>query len=141
MLTKLLFDFPPFMCCNIYMTDEKSMPKNRRKYRRYPIFATALIKIKNKKDAVPFESMAANISQSGLGIYSYVPVDKGTPVSIEIKFIAIKGFEQKDAIEGKIVHLSKLGKLYYMGIAFDEELNPVAQPFLYNHFWKIASWG
>lgn len=122
------------------MTDNKIMPKNRRKYRRYPIFATALIKIKNKKDAAPVESLVSNISQSGLGIYSYVSVDKGTPVSIEITFIAIKGFEQTDTIEGKIVHLSKLGKLYYMGIAFDEELNPVAQPFLYNHFWKIVSW-
>ncbi|MBI4685816.1 MAG: PilZ domain-containing protein [Nitrospirae bacterium] len=123
------------------MIAEKNLLKNRREYRRYPISATALFKVKKEKDTVQFETSISNISQSGLGVYSYVPIDEGTSVSIEITFIAINGFEQKDTLEGRVIHSSKLGGIYYTSVAFNQELNPVTQPFLYNHFWKIINWG
>ncbi|KAF0145901.1 MAG: hypothetical protein FD156_579 [Nitrospirae bacterium] len=107
-----------------------------RKHQRYPISATALITIKNK-DNSSIDTLVANISKPGLGLYSYVSVPDGTPVSIELSFIGIKGLE-KDTIEGKIIHSSKLGSLYYVGVLFDEEINAAAQPLLYGHFWKIV---
>ena len=102
--------------------------------------ATALVKNKNDRDALPVETLVANISRSGLGLYSYTNMEKGISVSIEITFISLKGYKQKDTVEGEIVWLSKLGRLYFIGIVFDEELNLSKQPVLYEHFWKVTSW-
>mgnify|MGYP001561885709 CR=1 FL=1 len=110
--------------------------QNRRRYRRYPISASASLKINDGKDSPALEILAANISRSGLGAYSYVPIPDNISVSIEMSFAGIKGIE-KASLEGKIMHSSRLGSLYYIGIDFSEELNPDSQPLLYSHFWKI----
>ena len=81
----------------------------------------------------------ANISLSGMGLYSYTPVEKGTEVSIEISFVSDKGVDRKDRIEGKIVWLSTQERLHFMGIAFDKEMNPSEQPFLYDYFRKVVT--
>ncbi len=114
--------------------------KDKREHRRYPILATAVIKAENGRDALPVESLVANISRSGLGLYSYSRIEKGVPVSIEITFVSLKGSKRKDTVEGEVVWLSKLGRLYYIGVVFDEELNPAKQSVLYEHFWKVTSW-
>ncbi|MEK6583039.1 MAG: PilZ domain-containing protein [Nitrospirota bacterium] len=110
--------------------------QTNREHQRYPISATADIKIKDENNS-SIDTLVANISKSGLGVYSYVSIPDGTPVSVDLSFIGIKGLE-KDTIEGKIIHSSKLGSLYYVGVLFDEEINPAAQPLLYGHFWRIV---
>jgi hypothetical protein len=102
--------------------------------------ATAVVEVKNDKNPQPIETMVASISQSGMGVYSYAPLEKGTPVTIEITFISVKGIKENDTAKGRIVWLSNMGKLYFVGIAFDEELDPVRQPRLYEHFFKVISW-
>ena len=89
---------------------------------------------------MPVESLVANISRSGLGLYSYSRIEKGISVSIEITFVSLKGSKHKDTVDGEVVWLSKLGRLYYIGVAFYEELNPAKQPVLYEHFWKVTRW-
>lgn len=110
--------------------------QTNRRHQRYPISATADIRIKDENNS-SIDTLVANISKSGLGLYSYVSIPDGTPVSIELSFIGIKGLE-KDTIEGNIIHSSKLGSLYYGGVLFDEGINAAAQPLLYGHFWKIV---
>ncbi|VAX32700.1 hypothetical protein MNBD_NITROSPIRAE02-844 [hydrothermal vent metagenome] len=116
------------------------MIQNLRRHHRYPILATAVVEVKNDKNPQPVEAMVSSISQSGMGVYSYVPLEKGTPVTIEVTFISVKGIKENDTAEGRVVWLSKMGKIYFVGIAFDEELNPVKQPRLYEHFFKVISW-
>ena len=119
------------------MTDQhEDEPQTNREHQRYPISATADIRIKDENNA-PIDTLVANISKTGLGLYSYVSIPDETPVFIDISFIGIKGLE-KDTIEGKILHSSKLGSLYYVGVLFDEEINSAAQPWLYRHFWRIV---
>ncbi len=118
----------------------EEMIRNLRRHHRYPILATAVVEVKNDKNPEPIEAMVSSISQSGMGVYSYVPLEKGTPVTIEITFISVKGIKENDTAEGRVVWLSKMGKIYFIGIAFDEELNPVRQSRLYEHFWKVISW-
>lgn len=110
--------------------------QTNRRHQRYPISATADIRIKDENNS-SIDTLVANISKSGLGLYSYVSIPDGTPVSIELFFIGIKGLE-KDTIEGNIIHSSKLGSLYYVGVLFGEGINAAAQPLLYGHFWKIV---
>ncbi|NOZ25542.1 MAG: PilZ domain-containing protein [Nitrospirae bacterium] len=114
--------------------------KNLRRHHRYPILATALVRPEGGKDVQPIETMVASISQSGLGVYSYEPLKTGTRVTVEINFISVKGIREKDTAEGRIVWLSGMGRLYFVGIAFDEDLNPSKQPRLYEHFFKVVSW-
>ncbi|NOY39314.1 MAG: PilZ domain-containing protein [Nitrospirae bacterium] len=102
--------------------------------------ATAVVEARNDKNPEPIETMVASISQSGMGVYAYAPLEKGTPVTIEISFISVRGIKENDTAEGRIVWLSKMGKIYFVGIAFDEDLNPVRQPRLYEHFFKVISW-
>ncbi|MEC4685269.1 MAG: PilZ domain-containing protein [Nitrospirota bacterium] len=116
------------------------MIQNLRRHHRYPILATAVVEVRNDKNPQPIETMVASISQSGMGVYSNAPLEKGTPVTIEITFISVKGIKENDTVEGRVVWLSKLGKIYFVGIAFDEELNPVKQARLYEHFFKVISW-
>ncbi|GMT46508.1 MAG: hypothetical protein IEMM0007_0074 [bacterium] len=116
------------------------MIQNLRRHHRYPILATAVVEVKNDKKLQPFETMVSSISQSGMGVYAYAPLEKGTPVTMEISFISVKGIKENDTAEGRIVWLSRMGKIYFVGIAFDEELNPVRQPRLYEHFFKVISW-
>ncbi len=116
------------------------MSRNKRSRQRFPILATALIKVNSDRDAASFESMIANISHSGLGVYSYIPIEENTPVSIKITFHSIQELEHKDALEGRIVHSAKLGKIYYLGIKFNEELSRDQHPFLYNYLGEIVSW-
>jgi len=114
--------------------------KNLRRHHRYPILATALVTPANEKNPQPIETLVASISQSGVGLYSYAPVTKGTRVTLEVTFISVKGVKENDTVKGRVVWLTRMGKLYFIGIAFDEELNPAQQPRLYEHFFKIISW-
>ncbi len=114
--------------------------QGNRRHHRYPILATAVVRSKNDEKSRPVESMVASISQSGFGLYSYDPLGEGTPVSIDITFISVKGTPEQDTLEGKVIWSTRVGKLYFTGIAFDEELNPARQPRLYEHFWKIVNW-
>ncbi|HEB75235.1 MAG TPA: PilZ domain-containing protein [Nitrospirae bacterium] len=114
--------------------------RNLRRHHRYPILATAHVSPREGGDVQPIETMVASISQSGLGVYSYSPLKTGTRVRIEITFISVKGVKEKDTTEGRVVWLSGMGRLYFIGIAFDEELSPAKQPRLYEHFFKVVSW-
>jgi len=110
-----------------------------RQHLRYPISATAVIREKGG-DGPPVETAVAvaNISRSGLGLYSYASFDEGTPLSMVITFTSPKGTVVSDTVEGRVVWSSELGRLkegrlYFLGISFDGELNPGKHPFLFEY--------
>lgn len=121
--------------------------ENDRQHLRYPISATARIKVKDKADAPPIETVLAiaNISSAGLGLYSYAPIATGASVEMDITFISPGGLTRSDSVHGKIIWSSELGRtgekggLYFIGIAFDHELSPEKQPFLYEYLETMAS--
>jgi PilZ domain len=110
-----------------------------RKRKRYPIFASAVIKGKDKRVSAPTETMIAiaNISRTGLGLYSYTPIGEGTVVSLDIAFSAHGKKERHDTVRGRVVWETKKGALYFAGVSLDKNLSPSGQPFMYAYLRKI----
>ncbi|MEW6002470.1 MAG: PilZ domain-containing protein [Nitrospirota bacterium] len=117
------------------------MAEERRKHRRIPISSTVSIRVKNRDNALSLETLGANISLSGIAVYSNSPIEKGAAISIKIHFISLDGSIKADSIEGKVVNVNPLEDLYFINISFDEEVSPSKQPLLYEYFQRGLSFG
>jgi hypothetical protein len=109
----------------------------KRKATRYPIFAIAELELSDREHVT---TMVDNISLYGIGLYSFVPLKKGEPVSIKIKFIERGGQEKADHVDGEVVWSIKQNEIYFVGVSFTRELSPVNQPELYDYFINITSY-
>lgn len=83
----------------------------------------AVIKRRDAGSPEELDTRVTTISQGGMGFYSSVPMEKATPVFIELQFHASEGTMRKDVLEGKIASISAQGKDYYIGIAFEREIS------------------
>ncbi len=99
------------------------MFENFRRYPRYSVCAVAIIKRRDAGSPEELDTRVTTISQGGMGFYSSVPMEKATPVLVELLFHAPEGITRKDVLEGKIASISAQGKDYYVGIAFDREIS------------------
>ena len=110
-----------------------------RKWYRYQFFGSATVTIgKNKKT---IDATVANISFSGIGLYSPMSLGKGKKVKIKISFVDRSGKVREDSTTGRVDWQSKFRKTYLIGIIFDEELNIVSQPNLLDHLiWLINTY-
>jgi c-di-GMP-binding flagellar brake protein YcgR len=119
---------------------------NSRRHRRVPLPSAAVLKIKGSEGLRPLQTLTADISFSGIGLYSYDVTDVGSGASVEINFIGIDGLSRRDRVDGQVVYASKIEGinkmegLYFTGIQFDEEINPLGQPFLYDRLQEILKW-
>ena len=110
-----------------------------RKWYRYQFFGNA--KVTALKENVVIDSAVANISFSGIGLYSSKPIGKGKKVKIRITFIDRNGKTQEDVASGKTDWQKKFNNTYLTGIIFDEELNILNQPKLTDHIiWLINTY-
>lgn len=110
-----------------------------RRWYRYQFFGKAIITVPREKTAI--DASIANISFSGMGVYSPAPIGKGRKVRIRISFIDRTGKEQEDITEGKVDWQLKFKDTYLVGIIFDEELNMAHQPMLLEHLiWLINTY-
>ena len=110
-----------------------------RKWQRYQFFGSATITVPKEKEVV--EATIANISLSGIGLYSLKSIGKGKKVSIKISFVDKSGKMQEDSIWGKVDWQKKFQNMYLTGIIFDEEPNGVKQPRLVEHLtWLIDTY-
>lgn len=110
-----------------------------RKWYRYQFFGSATVTI--VKDKKTLDATVANISFSGIGLYSSVPIGKGKKVKIKISFIDRVGKVREDTAIGKVDWQSKFRKTYLIGVIFDEELNILSQPMLLEHLiWLINTY-
>ncbi|MEW6570379.1 MAG: PilZ domain-containing protein [Nitrospirota bacterium] len=115
---------------------KKKNIKDTRKWFRYHFFGSATLTV--PKEDVAVEAPIANISLSGMGLYSPLPIGKGKKVKVEVSFLDKSGKVCEDLVEGKIDWQKKFRKIYLIGIIFNEELNTVGQPALLEHLvWLI----
>lgn len=121
------------------MANKKKKAVEGRRWYRYNFFGTIEITVPGKWTITG--GSIANISFAGIGVYSPVLVKKGKKVKLKITFIDSKGKVHKEYTAGTVDWVSKLGKIYLMGIFLDEELNVVKQPLLIGRLaWLVNSY-
>jgi hypothetical protein len=104
-----------------------------RSHKRYPLFAKATIVKRHETNPVKLITQVSCISKVGLGVYSVEPIAIGSEISIHIGFLNAEGESVEDDIDGRVVWALPQDDFYYMGIFFDEEINPEKQPNLHRH--------
>jgi hypothetical protein len=110
-----------------------------RKWYRYYFFGSAQALL--PKENVIIDTTIANISLSGIGLYSTPRIGKGKKVKLTITFIDNKGKPSEDVVEGKVDWQKKFKNIYLSGIIFDEELNMQRHPKLLEHLaWLIDTY-
>jgi hypothetical protein len=115
---------------------EKKDAEDIRKWYRYQFFGIAAVSVPEENSVV--NATIANISLSGLGLYSTTPIEKGKAVELTISFVDKDGRVRESAAKGKVDWQKKILTMYLVGIHFDEELNTTYQPRLLEHLtWLI----
>jgi hypothetical protein len=110
--------------------------QEERKWYRYQFFGKATVKPPKEKSTL--ETTVANISFSGIGLYSATTIGKGKKVKITISFVDRKGKIVEDSTTGTVDWQKKFRNMYLIGILFDQELNIDEQPRLIEHLlWLI----
>jgi c-di-GMP-binding flagellar brake protein YcgR len=112
---------------------------NQRRNKRVPITGTAILKFKAKGEFRSIQALPGSISLGGIGLYADDRIEDDTGVSITINFISLEDIKT-DSIEGFVVYSKNMGGVNFMGIQFNEEVNPENQPALYEHIRKILTW-
>jgi c-di-GMP-binding flagellar brake protein YcgR len=105
--------------------------RNRRWYKRIVVSGNATLKFKKRGEIKSIQTLIANISLTGIGLYSYSSIKVDTKVSVATNFISFKGRLKKDSIEGRVVSNRKIGYTHFLGIQFDEEITAQNQPSLF----------
>jgi hypothetical protein len=111
------------------------MLENRRAYKRFPIVGRGVMTTPEGGEIIIH---IANISFAGIGLYSVEPVEELTPVSLAINFLDVSGKDSECIIEGVVFWVTARGKIYEMGIRFNEEISSDTQPSLYHHITGLA---
>jgi hypothetical protein len=110
--------------------------EDARKWNRYQFFGSADVTVNKEKKVI--EATIANISFSGIGLYSSLSIGIGRTVSIKISFVDRAGKTREDTISGKVDWQKKFKGMYLVGVLFDEEPNITNQPDLLEHIiWLI----
>ncbi len=113
------------------------MFKNKRIHERHPLFAITQVQIIDSEEP-PLSCLMQCISKSGMGIYAYVMIEKDTAVSVEVKFTNVDRERVSDIVEGRVASVAERDNTYCIGIAFNKELSPDEQPYLYAHLDEFA---
>lgn len=117
------------------------MTEERRKHQRYPFNAIALIQEKSGSAGEPVPTLTENISLNGIEFHSYIDIEEGTAVRVELKFTDSEGLPLTDVVEGRIVWRSYRGNYSAMGCSFEKELSRDHNPVLYDYFKKVSKTG
>jgi hypothetical protein len=113
------------------MAVKKKKPEDSRRWYRYQFFGNATISFPKEDKAV--NATIANISLSGLGLYSTVPIGKGRKVKVNISYVDKNGKVREDDAWGRVDWQKKFLNMYLVGIKFEEELSAKSQPHLLEH--------
>lgn len=81
--------------------------------------------------------MVSGISFGGVGLYLVQPVESGTKVNVENRFLTVGGQFKTEAVRGTTIYSKYLRDIYLVGIEFDQELNPRDQPDLYSRIREV----
>ena len=75
----------------------------KRQYKRVPISGLAALVFEEEGEIHSIQTVIANISLRGIGLYSYNSIKVKTCVSITIDFISADGVLKTDSIEGCVI--------------------------------------
>ena len=121
------------------MKKKKTVLHDTRNWSRYQFFGVADVLLQKEEKIV--KTTIANISLTGLGVYSSKAIGKGRRVMVTISFVDKNGKIRKDSAAGKVDWQRKFADLYLIGIIFDEDLNMVNQPRVIEHLsWLIDTY-
>jgi len=81
--------------------------------------------------------MVADISLSGIGVYSDQPIRDGKDLSVDIYFISSDGSIRCASVDGSIGHARKMRNIYYVGIQFKKDIMPAQHPLLYEYLMTL----
>jgi signal transduction histidine kinase len=96
--------------------------------KRFPLVSSSIMRFTENIDIRLIQTMTADISMSGIGLYSLdAAPEVATAVSLEITFIGTDELLKTNQIGGRIVYIRKIGEVNFMGIEFDESINPTHQ--------------
>ncbi|HXX58521.1 MAG TPA: HD domain-containing phosphohydrolase [Thermodesulfovibrionales bacterium] len=109
----------------------------KRRHRRVALTGTATLKPKGKRDVQPVQTMIADISLSGMGVYADNPIEEGVSFSIDIYFVSLEGSMATVSVSGNTCFVRQIKDIYFVGIHFKEELDPIKHPSLYNYLLCI----
>jgi len=109
-------------------------------HKRVSLTGSGILKFEKNGNIQSIQTILCNISLGGIGLYADVPIEIDTNVSITINFMSAGGIKT-DSVEGCVVYYKDMGNIYFMGIQFNEEINPENQPSLYEHIQKILNMG
>jgi c-di-GMP-binding flagellar brake protein YcgR len=112
---------------------------NQRRHKRVPITGTVALKFEDKGEFRLIQAVPGSISLGGIGLYADDRIEDETGVLITINFISLEDIKT-DSIEGCVVHSKNMGGIHFMGIQFNEEVNPENHTALYEYIRKILTW-
>jgi len=110
----------------------------KRQHKRFPITGIAALQFEDNGEIKTIQATLSSISSVGIGLYADNPIEINKNVSVTINFIS-SGGTKKSVVEGSVVYNKDLGKLHFVGIQFNEDVNPVNQPLLYEHIKNILT--
>jgi len=117
----------------------KKSPGDVRRWFRYQFFGSASVMLPG--EGTVLNTTIANISLSGLGLYSTSSIGRGKKVKVTICFVDKNGRVQEEMATGRVDWQRKFLNMRLIGIIFDEELNAVSQPKLLEHLsWLIDTY-
>lgn len=102
-----------------------------RQWYRYEFFGNAAVTLVEEDRVI--STSIANISMSGLGVYSPVSVGRGKRVKLGISFVDKDGKVREEFVAGKVDWQKKFKDMYLVGVRFEEELSAAVQPYLLQH--------
>lgn len=78
-----------------------------------------------------------DISLSGLGVYADHPVPPQETVTVTVNFISVDGEMYAETLRGTVIYGIRIGDFFFIGIEFDDFINPEGQPLLYKHLDEV----
>jgi len=106
---------------------------NKRYHTRIPISGIANIEFQDKGKIRSIHTVIANVSLRGMGVYAYNSLKIKTEVSITMNFIFSDGSLKSDSLTGHVISSKKIDNTYFIGIHFEEKVDPKKQPFLFEY--------
>lgn len=113
--------------------------EEKRRNKRVPLSALGILLFDGGEGPMALRGMVADISYSGVVLYLDKPMDGGADVTLEIRFPVSGGEVKSETVKGTTVYSNGIQNINYVGIEFDNELNPKCHAALYSRIQNIIS--
>ena len=111
----------------------------KRQHKRFSITGMTTLQFEDQGEIKTSQGILGSISYVGMGLYVDNPIKANKQVSIAMNFVSVGGGIKDSVIEGRVLYNREIGKIYFVGIEFNELVNSNNQPLLYKHIQNIYS--